>query len=189
MIPLPNKKYKIIYADPPWNYRVWAKDKNNNGCASSHYLTMDIKDIKKIPVKNIADKNSVLLLWCTFPQLQEALELIPAWGFKYKTVAFTWIKTNRNSPGLFWGLGHYTRTNSEICILASRGKSLPRISKSVHQVIVSPITIHSEKPPEARTRIVELFGDVPRIELFSRQKTEGWDVWGNEIDKMSGGLL
>ncbi len=104
-----------------------------------------------------------------------------SWGFEYKTVAFVWIKRNRKSDALFWGTGYWTRANSEICMLATRGNP-KRVSASVHQVIISRIEEHSKKPQEARERIVKLMGDVPKIELFARQKVDGWDVWGNEVD-------
>ena len=103
-----------------------------------------------------------------------------AWGFSYKTVAFVWIKQNRKSDSLFWGMGHWTRANAEFCMLATKGRPKRR-SAGVHQVILSHIEEHSKKPDEARRRIVELMGDLPRIELFARQKTDGWDVWGNEV--------
>lgn len=106
--------------------------------------------------------------------------MIEAWGFTYKTVAFAWVKQNKKSDSLFWGMGFWTRANVELCILATKGRPR-RISAGVHQVIVSHIEEHSKKPQEARDRIIRLLGDVPRLELFARQKTEGWDVWGNEV--------
>lgn len=102
------------------------------------------------------------------------------WGFIYKTCGFTWIKKNRKSDSLFWGLGYWTRANAELCLIGTKGNP-KRVSKSVHQVIMSPIREHSRKPDEARKRIVELMGDIPRIELFARQEFEGWDCWGNEV--------
>lgn len=111
--------------------------------------------------------------------LREALELIEAWGFKYKTIAFNWIKQNKSGAGLFWGLGNWTRSNSEICLLAIRGKP-KRISAAVHSVVMAPVQKHSQKPDEVRERIVKLVGDVPRIELFARAAAPGWDCWGNE---------
>ena len=111
--------------------------------------------------------------------LREALDLIEAWGFKYKTIAFNWIKQNKSGAGLFWGLGNWTRSNSEICLLAIRGKP-KRISAAVHSVVMAPVQKHSQKPDEVRERIVKLVGDVPRIELFARQSAPGWDCWGNE---------
>ena len=111
--------------------------------------------------------------------LREALEVIEAWGFTYKTVAFNWVKQNKTGAGLFWGLGNWTRSNSEICLLAVKGKP-KRMSASVHSVILSPVQQHSRKPAETRDRIVELMGDLPRIELFAREAAPGWDAWGDE---------
>ena len=107
--------------------------------------------------------------------------MLDSWGFAYKTVAFVWVKQNRKADSLFWGLGYWTRSNAELCILATKG-SPKRASAKVHQVILSHIEEHSKKPQEARDRIVQLMGDVPRIELFARSRAEGWDAWGNEVD-------
>lgn len=112
--------------------------------------------------------------------LKEAIELIEAWGFTYKTIAFNWIKQNKKSPSLFWGLGNWTRSNSEICLLATKGNP-KRVSAAVHSVVMTPIQRHSQKPDEVRDRIVELMGDLPRIELFARETAPGWDAWGNEV--------
>lgn len=134
-----------------------------------------------LPVSAIADTDCVLFLWATFPQLPEALRLIKAWGFSYRTVAFVWLKTNRKTRTWFYGLGFWTRGNAEICLFAKRGHP-KRKSAGIHQLIVSPVEQHSKKPDEARERIVALMGDLPRIELFARQETPGWDVWGNEVE-------
>lgn len=133
-----------------------------------------------MPVADIAAKDSALFLWATFPMLPEALRVISAWGFKFKTVAFVWLKQNRKSPGWFYGMGFWTRANAEICLLATRGKP-KRKDNSIHQLIISPIEAHSKKPDETREKIVRLMGDLPRVELFARQTPPGWDVWGNEV--------
>ena len=112
------KKYKIIYADPPWRY----DQKRLQGAAEKHYATMNINDICALPVTDLADKDCALFLWATFPMLPEALKLIKAWGFEYKTVAFVWLKQNKKSPSWFYGLGFWTRGNAEVCLLAKRGK-------------------------------------------------------------------
>ena len=171
------KKYSIIYADPPWRYEM----KKGQGVAENHYSTMGIEEICSLPVQEICEKDCALFLWVTFPQLPEAFRVIKAWGFRYKTVAFVWIKLNRSGNGYFFGLGYWTRGNAEICLLAVRGKP-KRISRKVFQLIFSPLQEHSRKPAEARERIVELMGDLPRIELFARQQSPGWDVWGNEVE-------
>ncbi len=173
-------KYGVILADPAWAYRVWSK-KGLGRSAENHYPTMQIKDICALPVADLAAKDSALFLWATFPQLKDALTVIEAWGFTYKTVAFVWVKRNKVSPGFFVGCGYWTRANAELCLFATRGHP-KRVSKSVRQIIDSPIGRHSAKPAETRERIVELMGDLPRIELFAREKAEGWHAWGNEVD-------
>lgn len=168
--------YQIIYADPPWRY----DQKGVEGAAERHYSTMSLGDICKLPIKSISAKDSILFLWVTFPQLPAALRVISAWGFQYKTVAFLWLKKNRKADSWYFGLGFWTRGNAEVCLLATRGHP-KRKSKKVHQFIISPIEAHSKKPDIVRDKIIELAGDVPRIELFARQETPGWDVWGNEV--------
>lgn len=142
---------------------------------------MPIEDICALPVRELAATNCALLLWATFPLLPEAFQTIDAWGFTYKTVAFVWVKRNKVSPGYFLGAGNWTRANAEVCLLATKGK-LKRECAAVRQIIDTPIENHSKKPSETRDRIIQLFGDLPRVELFARQYTPGWDVWGNEID-------
>lgn len=190
MIPFPDKKYQIIYADPPWHYKF--------GQSSSRYIinkysTMELPEICSLPVKDLAEDNAVLLMWATFPKLNWAIPVIEAWGFEYKTCAFVWVKTNKNYQvnqvsflpsdtfDKFTGMGYYTRSNAEICLLATKGDPLPRLCHNINQIVYEPVEEHSKKPSIIRQHIVDLFGDLHRIELFARQKTEGWDVWGNEI--------
>lgn len=168
--------YQIIYADPPWRY----DQKSLQGAAEKHYATMSMEELCGLPVEQIAAKDSLLFLWATFPQLPAALRLVSAWGFKYKTVAFLWLKKNRRADSWFFGLGFWTRGNAELCLLATRGHP-KRKAANIHQFIISPIEAHSKKPDIVRDKIVALAGDVPRIELFARQETPGWDVWGNEV--------
>lgn len=170
------KKYKIIYADPPWAYRNMG---NIQATANEHYSTMSNEDICNLPVGGVADDNSILFLWATFPKMQEALDVIKAWGFEYKTVGFVWIKKNKNLSN-FFGVGWYTKSNAEVCLIGVKGKS-PKISNSISQIIETVRERHSQKPAIVREKIVEFCGDIKRIELFARQKTEGWDVWGNEV--------
>lgn len=174
-----NKKYQIIYADPPWSYQNGSVPQ---GGVNKQYPTMKLEDIKKLPIQNLADENCVLMMWATFPQLPEALEVIKAWGFKYKTLGFSWIKTNKDgSP--FFGIGYYAKSNCEVCLLAVKGKAHSLVkSNKVSSCVLHNRTKHSEKPQIFRDKIVELFGDIPRAELFARQKTEGWDVFGNEVE-------
>jgi N6-adenosine-specific RNA methylase IME4 len=176
-IQFPNKKYQIIYADPPWSYR----GKMMNSSVTDHYGVMSLKDICNLPVKDIAEKDCILFLWVTLPKLNEFMKVIKAWGFEYKTTAFVWAKKNKISDSFFMGLGRWTRANPEICVLATKGQ-ISRKSNNIRQLQIHPIAKHSEKPAIFRQLIVDLVGDdLPRIELFAREKTEGWDVWGNEV--------
>lgn len=177
-----NKKYKIIYADPPWQYKVWSK-KGNGRSAESHYKTMNIEDIVNLKdfINSISDDDCILFIWITYPCLKEAIKVIEAWGFNYKTCGFTWVKRNKKSNSWFWGMGYWTRANSELCLIATKGK-VKRVSRKVHQIIDTSIEEHSKKPGIVRDKIVELVGDLPRIELFAREKVKGWDSWGNEIE-------
>ena len=178
------KKYQIIYVDPPWSYKVWSEDKKvAQGTAKRHYETMKIEDICSLPIRDYIDKNCKLFLWVTPPCLKEGIRVIESWGFEYKTIAFTWVKTNKKSFTPFFGIGHWTASNAELCLAGLvKGGKLNRQSRSISQVVLSPRGKHSEKPIEVRSKIVELCGDIPRIELFARDKTEGWDVWGNEVE-------
>ena len=175
---LPNKKYQIIYADPPWSYRDKASSGNRG--AIFKYQVQNHNWICNLPVENISDNNCVLFLWVTMPQLPNVFEVIKKWSFIYKTCAFTWVKRNKLQPSWFWGMGNWTRANSELCLLATKGKP-KRLSAAVHSVVDTPIEKHSKKPDVVKDRIVQLCGDLPRIELFARQKTVGWDSWGNEV--------
>jgi len=177
----PSKKYSIILADPPWTYKVWTA-KGGHKSASAHYPTMSLGDIRNlgIDLRAIEADDCVLFMWATYPNLKEAFSVLEAWGFEYKTVAFTWLKIYSDGSPVC-GLGYWTRANAEICLLATRGHP-KRVSKGVYQAILAPQREHSQKPDEIRDRIVELVGDLPRIELFARQKVEGWDCWGNEVE-------
>jgi len=173
-------KYNIIYCDVPWTYTDKARAGNRG--VEFKYPTMKLDDVCELPVDEIADDNCCLFFWVTSPQLPNMFRVLDSWGFTYKNKAFNWIKTNKKKTDtLFWGMGNWTRANSEDCYLAVKGKP-KRKSAKVHQVIMSSVTKHSSKPPEVRDRIVQLCGDVPRIELFAREKTDGWDVLGNDID-------
>lgn len=170
-----DKKYDIIYADPPWAYRNMG---NIQATANSHYSTMKQEDIEALPIGQLAKPNSILFMWATFPKMQEALNTIKAWGFEYKTVGFTWIKKNKNGSN-FFGVGWYTKSNAEVCLIGVKGKP-PKASNKVSQIIESVREEHSKKPDIVRDKIIEFCGDFSRIELFARQHAEGWDCWGNE---------
>lgn len=178
-----DKKYKVIYADPPWEYKQTGSKTNSRGMAKQHYSTMHTNEICDLPVRRICTDDAVLFLWATFPNIGEALKVIESWGFIYKTAALVWVKANKKSNSLFWGMGAYTRANAEVCLLGtSKNTKAKEIVKThdVHQVIISPIENHSKKPDEARNRIIRLLGNVERIELFARQAADGWDCWGSE---------
>jgi N6-adenosine-specific RNA methylase IME4 len=195
------KKHQILLIDPPWQFKCYS-DKGKEKSPEQHYECMSLQDIQNLPINEIADTNAVLFLWVTFPLLQEGLETIKRWGFTYKTCGFNWFKKNKKSDSWFWGMGYYNRSNTELCLLATKGKPLKRESKSVHQVIetedpfnllehqfhdteyiTTVIEKHSKKPSIVRDRIVNLFGDLPRIELFAREYTEGWDALGFELNQ------
>ena len=153
--------------------------------AKWHYPTMPTDEICKLPIRNLAKEDAILLMWATFPNFTEAIRVIEEWGFIYKTAAFVWVKKNKRSDSLFWGMGAYTRANAEVCLIAvSKKTKATKVVKShaVHQIVLSPIEEHSKKPNEVRERIVDLFGEVSKIELFARQQAENWDCWGNEIE-------
>lgn len=182
--------YSIVYADPPWSYRdTRGADRGiKQGGALSHYPVMSRESIKALPVQRICAPDAWLFLWATWPCLPEAMEVMEAWGFRYITAAFVWVKTydgevatNSNTA---MGMGSYSRSNTE-CVLLGRSGRIRRASTGVRQVIIAPRTRHSAKPPEVRHRIVDLCGDLPRVELFARMdghpSEAGWDQWGNEV--------
>jgi len=181
--------YQVILADPPWAY----DDKLDAG-RRLKYDTLAADPIASLPIAEIAAPDAALFLWGTYPKLPEILALMPRWGFTFKTIAFQWIKTRGVYPDgsakPFLGLGRWTRGNTEPCLLGVRGRP-QRISGGVSQLlfsadheelVVAPLARHSAKPPEVRDRIVALMGaDVTRIELFARERTAGWDAWGDEV--------
>ena len=173
-IPFPDKKYKIIYADPPWHFN----DRADTRGVENKYSTMFTEDIYKLPVSQIAEEDSILFMWGVFPMLQDALDVVEAWGFKYKTLGFIWVKKNPTGRW-FMGMGNWTRSNAEFCLIGTRGKP-KRCDAGINQIIDSTIMGHSEKPDEVRQRIIKLCGDLPRIELFARTRIHGWDTWGND---------
>jgi N6-adenosine-specific RNA methylase IME4 len=180
--PFPNKRYSVIYADPPWS---WSKspliDRGAARTVEKEYPTMQPEEIMALPVSLIAADRSILFMWTTSPKLPMAFDVMTAWGFQYKTVAFVWTKRNKVSDGWFTGMGFYTRQNAEFCLLGTRGKpALTRLDKSVHQIVDDPISVHSRKPESVRERIDRLYAG-ERIELFARQHTPGWDAWGYDV--------
>ena len=175
----PQRKYSIIYSDPPWNYR----DKANAGKrgASHKYPTIPTKTLCRFPVESLAADDCLLALWWVPPMPEDALAVVKAWGFHLVNMkGFTWAKKTVRDKWHF-GMGHYTRSNSEDVLFAVRGR--PMIcSHGVSQLVVAPRGRHSEKPAEVADRLVTMCGDVPRLEMFARGKRDGWDVWGDEAD-------
>lgn len=166
------------------NIKMFIRGIKCGGGVSRHYDTMKTEEIEKMGqvIGKIAEENCMLFIWATFPNLIEALKTIEAWGFTYKTLGFSWIKTNRKNGNPFFGIGFYTKSNCEVCLIGTKGKpSKLKISNKVSSCIISERREHSKKPDEARERIEALVGSVPKIELFARQETEGWDCWGNEV--------
>jgi len=172
------EQYGVIYADPPWHFNTWSA-KGRGRTADAWYDTMSLADIKAMPVMDYAARDCVLLMWAIDPMLHCALEVISAWGFKYKTVWFYWVKINKDgSP--FMGLGHWTRLNPEQCLLATRGHP-HRLNADVRKLITSSRREHSRKPEEAYGRIERLVAG-PYIELFSREERPGWSSLGNQSE-------
>lgn len=183
--PFPQRRYNIILCDPPWLYRD-KLDKDRR----LKYGTMSMDDIADLPIEDISEKDCFLFLWVTFPVLEELFlsGLIRVWGFEYKTVAFVWVKRAKTKgKEWFWGMGNYSRSNPEICLLCTKGK-LKRMSASVHSIIDTPVEEHSRKPAIVRDKIVQLCGDLPRIELFARDRFLGWDSWGLGLPDVFGNV-
>jgi N6-adenosine-specific RNA methylase IME4 len=174
------RKFSAISADPPWQYETYS-GKGKDRAAERHYDTSSLDQIKTLPVAALAADNCVLFMWAVMPQLPEALEVIRAWGFEYKTAGFCWLKNNRSGEGFFTGLGYWTRANAELCLLATRGKPT-RLNADVHQVLISPVAEHSRKPDEVACRIERLVSG-PYLELYARRPRAGWMVWGNQIPR------
>ena len=149
----------------------------------NHYGTMSLDAIARLPVAPLAADDCALLLWCTWPHIAIGthVEIIKAWGFTPSTAAFVWIKKNAGGDGLHTGMGYWTRANSEVCLLATKG-SPPRLAEDVHQVVMAPVAEHSSKPEEVRRRIERTLL-APYLELYARRATSGWTAWGNEIPR------
>lgn len=187
-------KFPVIVADPPWTFTTYS-DKGKEKSAETHYSTMDTFTLWNLPVEDLAADDSILLLWATWPNLLDAIQVGIAWGFEYKTLGFDWIKRTSTGKSLHMGLGYYTRSNSEPCLLFTKGHP-KRISKGVHSVIesddsvqtlegfedvlTSRILAHSAKPDEFYRRVERLICG-PYLELFGRRERKDWTVLGNEV--------
>lgn len=185
---LPKGHFAAILADPPWTFRVWADSDKTHGSADAHYKTMSADELAALPVATLAAKDAVLFMWVCWPNLIESIELIRAWGFEYKTCGFAWMKADVSTLNMFsdpvdayMGLGYWTRANSEVCLLATRGKP-KRVNADVRQGIIAPRREHSRKPDGIHERVERLVTG-PYLELFARQKRLGWTVWGNQTEK------
>lgn len=173
-----DKKYSVIYADPPWQYKnkeCLAKKSILNGKLNHHYQTMDLKSLKVLDVKRLCEKDCLLFLWVVSPMLDDCIEVLKSWGFKYSTIGFVWNKKRPNP-------GSYTMSECEICLIGKKGQiPKPRGARNIRQYLMQEKTRHSSKPEEVRKRINEMFPFQSKIELFARQHAEGWDCWGNEV--------
>lgn len=178
-LPVGERKYSVIYADPPWSFDVWS-GAGKDRAAENHYPTMSQAEIEALPVAGMAADDCALFMWAVMPQLPEALAVIKAWGFEYKTCAFVWVKQTKDEERFATGMGYWTRANAEICLLATRG-SPARLNADVHQVVMTPRMEHSKKPAEVAERIERLVPG-PYLEMFARSPRDGWDVWGNQSE-------
>lgn len=177
---IPRNQYNLVLADPAWQYGD--KMAGHSFSLDHEYPVMSLAAIKALPVKEITTKDSALALWVTNPMLPVGLEVMKAWGFKFKTVLFCWVKKMSSGKDAV-NLGRWTMGGTELCLLGTRG-SPQRLQRNIRQVVYATRGRHSEKPLEVRMRLERLFGDVPRIELFARGQSEGWDQFGNEPEKM-----
>ena len=178
---MPRRKlYQIIYCDPPWDYKGQTQHTGRGGAKSggaiSHYPTMTVSEMKKLNVKDIADpKGCLLFMWTSSPHLDQAIDLMKAWGFDYSTIGFIWDKQRLNP-------GYYTLSQCEICIIGKLNRiPKPRGARNIQQLVSIKRTRHSQKPGEVRERIVKMFPKQNKLEMFARRKSKGWDSWGNEV--------
>ena len=174
------KKYDVILADPPWTFSVWNAEKSDRH-VSHKYDLMSKDDICNLPIGNFAKENCALFIWATWPNILEAFEVIKKWGFTYRTEAWTWVKAKASGFGHHFGMGYYTRANTEPCLLAVKG-AMPVVAHDVLGLIYAPVREHSRKPNDQYTKIERLYPNMNYLELFARRKREGWDSWGNEIE-------
>jgi len=184
------KHYGAIYADPPWRFRTYDNAISVGRGEAPHYLSMRVDDIAALPIGDLAADDCALFLWMSWPQLLDALRVIDAWGFEYKSCAFAWMKARIDQIEMFddakidqMGMGYWTRANSEVCLLATRGNP-ERVDRGVRQAIIEPRREHSRKPDCVYGRIERLVGG-PYLELFARTRRPGWDAWGNEVERFA----
>ena len=188
VLPFPSSTYDIVYADPPWFYYG---SQIKDAAAAKHYPLMDQEELARLPVRSIMNKRAALFLWCTGPRLNFAIDLIENWGLHYRGVAYVWVKVNRRGE-VIRGQGvppTFTKPTTEFVLAATTmptGRPFPLLDLGQGQVVLEPRAEHSRKPTIFRRLIEELCGDRPRIELFARQSSGGWDIWGPEANKYDG---
>jgi len=179
-------RYQCVLADPPWHYQNYASKPGTVHSrargSQKHYPTETIESLCGLHVSDIVEDRAVLFMWATWPLIEDAFTLIRAWGFTYKTLAWEWVKTNRIKGNYFMGMGNYTRSNTEPCLLAFRGKPLPVSVHNISSVMVSPKAEHSRKPDYQYEIVESLYPELSKVELFARRKRDGWVSWGNEIE-------
>lgn len=191
-------KYDVILADPPWSFKVWDEDTGSGRSASAHYTTQSLEWICDLPVRGLTERNCALFLWVPWPRIFDAQTVMKAWGFRYATLGFEWWKLNKGwrvylsnlvgalnhrwlEPLFHFGMGYYTRANSEPCLLGIKG-SMPVKVHDERNFIISPIRAHSQKPDEQYGKIERLYPDMKYLEMFARQRRAGWDAFGNEVE-------
>lgn len=186
------KTYNLIYADPPWRFEVRDRATGLDKSPDSHYQTMKTDAIAALPVINWAAPDSLLAMWVYDPMLPDALKIAQAWGFKFTTVLFRWLKGDGqgrlfdDGERLKFGQGYHTRGGGcEECWLFKRGKGLPVLRHDIRKEFYANRREHSRKPDEVSGWLVDLYGNVPRLEMFARQRRPGWDSWGNEVEKFA----
>jgi N6-adenosine-specific RNA methylase IME4 len=181
VIEFPDGPFDIVLADPPWRYNSrTAHSKFGRGC-SGHYPMMSTADIAALPVGDVAAPRATLFLWATWPKLEAAATVMGAWGFRYITVGFLWVKTNPDDGRYFFGPGYYSKANTEPCLLGRRGRPMKPATDMVASLVVSPRREHSRKPEAVRNRIALMYPEARKVELFCREAANGWEAWGNEV--------
>lgn len=188
--------YHVILADPPWDYNKRSNPSTRFGRgAAGHYPLMATEEIAALPVSDWAQKQALLFLWATGPRMPEALRVMEAWGFEYKTVAFTWVKATGGQPvpsvrsefppypaRPVFGIGFYSKSNAEFVLLGTRGPALKPATDRVCSVVIAPRGRHSQKPDEVQFRIEAMYPHLRKLEMFARRRRKGWDAWGQEVD-------
>jgi len=175
------KKYQIIYADPAWETKTFKEKKDGLISRELPYIQMTDQQIKELDLKPLLADDAILFMWCIDSRIPIVADIMKAWGFTFKCIGFVWAKKAKNTEGFNGGFSSYTKRDCEFCFIGTRGKYM-NLKRGINQILIEPKTIHSRKPNEIRKRIVQMCGDLPRLELFAREQLEGFDVWGNEVE-------